>query len=186
MVTPPARDRAARVRLLITDCDGVLTDAGIYYSAEGEELRRFSFRDGMGVERLRTEAGIPTVILTREDSGIVAARARKIGAEVILGSRDKLAAATRLIEERGLTLSEVAFIGDDLNDLELLQAVGLSACPADAEPTVAAAVAHVGTRPGGHGAFRELAEFILAARAAHPAPSPVTKENDRAVPAQLS
>lgn len=186
MVTPAARAAAAGIRLLITDCDGVLTDAGIYYSAAGEELRRFSFRDGMGVERLRTEAGIPTLILTREDSGIVAARARKIGAEVILGSRDKLAAATGLVDARGLSLAEVAFIGDDVNDLALLRAVGLPACPADAEPTVAEAVLFTCTRPGGHGAFRELAEFIIAARAAHPAHFTALKENDRAVPAQLS
>jgi len=70
------RARAARIRLVLTDCDGVLTDAGVYYSARGEELKRFSMRDGMGIERLRTVAGIPVGILTKERSGIVAARAR--------------------------------------------------------------------------------------------------------------
>jgi len=156
------RGRIARIRLVLTDCDGVLTDAGIYYTAEGEELRRFSVRDGMGVERLRTMARVDTAIVTREQSDMVARRAEKLGAAVFLGVRDKLSLAERLVGERGLTLEECAYIGDDLNDLRLLQAVGFSACPADAEPPVRRAVDLVCDHRGGYGAFRELAEVIVA------------------------
>lgn len=164
------RLKAATVRLVLTDCDGVLTDAGIYYSDRGEELRRFSVRDGMGFERLRTIAGIETIIVTREASDIVARRGEKLLAETHLGVRDKLAFAATVAEGRGLSWSELAFIGDDLNDLPLLRAVGLSACPTDAEPPVRRAVDLVCTRAGGQGAFREFAEAILAVHH-HPHPS---------------
>ena len=174
---PP--DRLAGIRLVLTDCDGVLTDAGIFYSARGEELTRFSRRDGMGVERLR-QAGIDAGVVSREDSAIVARRAERLRlAEVHLGVGDKLPLIRALAARRGLGLQQVAFIGDDLQDLDALAAVGVSACPADAEPAVRDAVHVVVSRPGGHGAFRELAELILAAReqAASPpeAPAPAIR-----------
>jgi len=162
-VQGPEMESARRVRLVLTDCDGVLTDAGLYYTAAGEELRRFSVRDGMGFERLRTLAGIETAIVTREDSAMVAVRGRKLLTETHLGVHDKLALARQLAAARGLSLDAVAYMGDDLNDLALLQAAGFSACPADAEPEVQRAVRVVCRRPGGHGAFREMAELILAA-----------------------
>jgi 3-deoxy-D-manno-octulosonate 8-phosphate phosphatase (KDO 8-P phosphatase) len=160
------RARAARIRLVLTDCDGVLTDAGVYYSARGEELKRFSMRDGMGIERLRTVAGIPVGILTKERSGIVAARARALHVHELHGGVvDKLRRAEGIARSHGLTLDRIAFIGDDVNDLALLRAAGLSACPADAEPVITGAVHHVCGRAGGHGAFREFAELILDAQA---------------------
>jgi 3-deoxy-D-manno-octulosonate 8-phosphate phosphatase (KDO 8-P phosphatase) len=180
------RHRAAAIRAVLTDCDGVLTDAGIYYSARGEELRRFSVRDGMGFERLRVEAGIPTCIITREDSPIVARRAEKLQAEVILGARDKLALAAGWAEARGFTLAEIAYLGDDVNDLPLLAAVGLSACPADAESGLHDTVDLVCSRPGGHGAFRELAEFILSARVPSVTPGPSTDKAPRVAPADVA
>jgi YrbI family 3-deoxy-D-manno-octulosonate 8-phosphate phosphatase len=178
-----ASSRASAIRLVVTDCDGVLTDAGIYYSERGEELRRFSVRDGMGIERLR-QLALPTWIITGEASAIIGRRGRKIGAEVILGAKKKLAVASELAAAKRLSLRELAYIGDDVNDLELLQAVGLSACPANAEPAVQAAVDLVLSRKGGDGAFREFADFILAHRAEPTDPDPLTRELSRAVPAR--
>jgi 3-deoxy-D-manno-octulosonate 8-phosphate phosphatase (KDO 8-P phosphatase) len=164
--------RARRVRLLLTDCDGVLTDGSVYVSEHGEALKRFSLRDGMGVERLR-EDGIETAIVTRERSPIVARRAEKLRLALHFeGVLDKAAELPRILEAAGVAPAEVAFIGDDVNDLGLLRAVageGLAAAPADAWPEVSEAVHYVCRARGGDGAFRELAEWILRLRRAQPA-----------------
>ena len=162
----PAK-RARAIRLVLADCDGVLTDGTVYYSAEGEVLKRFSLRDGMGVERLR-EAGIATGILTRERSAVVARRAQKLGLPYLFeGVADKLGHLPGILAASGLALAEIAYIGDDVNDLELLREVGregLTAAPGDAMPEAMAAVHYRCERTGGHGAFREFAEWILALR----------------------
>ncbi len=175
MVTAPGKtalsegevtDRAARIRLVLTDCDGVLTDAGVYYSARGEELKRFSLRDGMGVELLRN-AGIDTAIITREKSEIVLRRAEKLKIRAHLGVADKAAALDGILSQHGVTTSEVAYIGDDVNDLgaiERIRVEGLSAAPRDAVVEVSARVHFVASHPGGHGAFRDFAEWLLRAK----------------------
>ncbi|HYQ16633.1 MAG TPA: hypothetical protein VEQ58_12770, partial [Polyangiaceae bacterium] len=118
---PQLRSRAAAVRLVVSDVDGVLTDAGVYYSAEGEALKRFSMRDGMGVELLRN-AGIRTAWMTREESPIVAARAKKLAVDLLWsGQRDKREALPRLVQELGVPLGAIAYIGDDVNDLGVLR-----------------------------------------------------------------
>ncbi|MEQ1743988.1 MAG: HAD-IIIA family hydrolase [Saprospiraceae bacterium] len=151
--------------MLLTDCDGVLTDAGVYYSARGEEMKRFSLRDGMGVERLRKLCGVDTGIVTGENSPIVSRRAEKLQmTHVYLGIKDKAALLHTVLREHQMTAEEVAFIGDDLNDLEILQLVGLSACPADAMPAVKAVVQYGCQLNGGMGAFREFAEHIIQLR----------------------
>jgi len=158
--------RAAQVRLVATDCDGVLTDGGVYVSEKGEALKRFSLRDGMGVERLR-RAGIPTVIVTRESSPIVERRAEKLNIKLFGGVRDKAELLPALLKTFDVKPHNVAYIGDDVNDLGIMRALephGLTAAPADAEPVVAERVhVHLGRR-GGHGAFRSYAELILALR----------------------
>jgi 3-deoxy-D-manno-octulosonate 8-phosphate phosphatase (KDO 8-P phosphatase) len=165
--------RARRVRLVLTDSDGVLTDGGVYYSDTGEAMRRFSVRDGMGVERLR-EAGIATAIITRELSGCVARRAEKLRlSHCFLGIRDKAAHLATVRSETGLSLEALAYIGDDVNDLGILTAIGergLTGAPADAMPEVSAAVHHRCAARGGHGAFREFAEWILRLRQAPASP----------------
>jgi 3-deoxy-D-manno-octulosonate 8-phosphate phosphatase (KDO 8-P phosphatase) len=162
------RARARALRLVVTDVDGVLTDTGVYYSERGEELKRFSVRDGMGMELLQS-AGIETAILTRETSGPVKARAAKLRlSRVYLGVRDKAAFLPELLEDTSLTPRELAFIGDDVNDVELLRAIGeagLTACPGNAMPAAREVVHYQCTAHGGHGAFRELADFILRLRA---------------------
>ena len=162
--------RAAAVRLLLTDCDGVLTDGSVYCSPDGEGLLRFSRRDGMGVARLR-DAGVEAGIVTRENSPIVAGRARKLGiTELHEGATDKRAVVEAIAARRGLALEEIGYIGDDVNDLDVLRIVGFSAAPANAETTVRQAVHYVTRRGGGRGAFRDVAEAILTARSAGAAP----------------
>jgi 3-deoxy-D-manno-octulosonate 8-phosphate phosphatase (KDO 8-P phosphatase) len=157
--------RARRILLLLTDCDGVLTDGGTYCSERGEEFKRFSLRDGMGVERLRRHGSVETGIVTSEASGPVRARAEKLGiTELHLGVRDKGAVVREVAGRRGLELDEIAFLGDDVNDVPALELCGLSACPVDAFSTVRARVHFVCPSAGGHGAFRDLAELILRAR----------------------
>lgn len=158
--------RARRISLVLTDCDGVLTDAGVYVSERGEELKRFSFRDGMGVERLRN-AGIETGIVTRERSPIVAKRAEKLRIRVFDGIKDKRDALPDILAAMGRPVAAVAYIGDDVNDVGILEAVGekgLTGAPVDAEPEVLDFVHVPGTRPGGYGAFREFADLILRLR----------------------
>jgi 3-deoxy-D-manno-octulosonate 8-phosphate phosphatase (KDO 8-P phosphatase) len=143
----------------------VLTDGGVYYSAAGEEMKRFSIRDGMGVERLRRLAGVQVGILTGERSPALQRRAEKLGiGELHLGVQDKLIALIEIVGRLQLDLDQVAYIGDDTNDVAVLERVGLSACPADALPAARAVSAYLCQLPGGHGAFREFAEFIIAAQ----------------------
>lgn len=161
-----AAARARQLRFLLTDCDGVLTDGTVYYSSAGEDLLRFSRRDGMGVERLKN-AGVEVAIVTRERSPIVARRAEKLGIQVFSGIRDKAAWVNTFLIEAGRRTDELAYIGDDVNDLGLIEAIapeGLTGAPADAEASVLAAVHFVSTRPGGLGAFREFADFLLGLR----------------------
>ena len=156
--------RARRVTLVVSDVDGVLTDAGVYYSARGEELKRFSMRDGMGVERLR-EARIDTAFLTREDSPIVVQRAHKLRvAHTHLAVRDKREFLARWLSKLGVSLAQVAYIGDDINDLEAMRFVGeqgITAAPCDAAPEVLREVHFCTVLAGGHGAFREFADWLI-------------------------
>ena len=153
-----------KVRMLAMDVDGVLTDAGMYYSESGDELKKFHTRDGMGIKMLQA-AGIITAFITKEKTAIVERRGQKLAVpEVHQGVDDKLTDLTRLVRKHGLTLAQVAYIGDDVNDLEALRAVGFSAAPADAMPVVLQAVHYVCAKNGGEGAVRELADLILAAR----------------------
>jgi 3-deoxy-D-manno-octulosonate 8-phosphate phosphatase (KDO 8-P phosphatase) len=161
--------RARRVRLVLTDCDGVLTDGTVYVSEHGEALKRFSLRDGLGVERLR-EDGIETAIVTRERSPIVARRAEKLRLRLHFeGVLDKAAELPRILAAARCGKDEVACIGDDVNDLGLLGEVGregLTGAPFDALEPVASAVHHVCRARGGAGAFREFAEWVLRLREA--------------------
>jgi 3-deoxy-D-manno-octulosonate 8-phosphate phosphatase (KDO 8-P phosphatase) len=159
------RERAKRIKLLLTDVDGVLTDNGVYYGDNGEVLKRFSIRDGMGVERLRKFCGIDTGIITGEMSPSVARRAEKLQiTQVHLGVRDKRDRLAGIMAKAQISWEEIAFIGDDVNDLEVLERVGLSGCPADAMATVNAIVHYRCKATGGHGAFREFVEWIIQKR----------------------
>lgn len=155
-------NRAKKIKLLLTDVDGVLTDTGVYYGAEGEVLKRFSIRDGMGVERLLQLRGVPTGIITGEMSPAVARRAEKLKiTELHLGIKNKLDVLNQVMQARQLAPDEIAYIGDDVNDLEILERVGLAACPSDAMDAVKQKVHYICIKNGGNGCFREVAELII-------------------------
>ena len=159
------KERALKIRLVLTDVDGVLTDNGVYYGENGEMLKRFSIRDGMGVERLRKQCGIETGIVTGELSPSVARRAEKLQiTQLHLGVKDTAGKLEEIVAKAGLGWEAIAFIGDDVNDLDVLKRVGLSACPGDAMEAVSRIVHYRCRERGGFGAFREFAEWIIALR----------------------
>jgi len=157
--------KLSAIKLVLTDCDGVLTDAGVYYGESGEELKKFNIRDGMAVERMRNLANVDTGIITGELSPSVAKRAEKLKiSELHLGAKDKPAVLKEILERLKLDATDVAYIGDDCNDLEIMEMVGFTAAPADALSFVKAKVDYVCEAKGGEGAFRELAELIIESR----------------------
>ncbi len=159
--------RAARcrpLRLLLTDVDGVLTDGRLFLLPDGTEVKPFHIRDGLGIV-LAQQHGLRIGILSGRSSENVARRAAELGIQIVLqGVRDKRAALLDLLAREGLRASQVAYIGDDLNDLALMREVGLSAAPADAVQEVRRRASLVTKARGGHGCLRELIETILRAR----------------------
>jgi 3-deoxy-D-manno-octulosonate 8-phosphate phosphatase (KDO 8-P phosphatase) len=156
-------ERATRVRLLVFDVDGVLTDGGLFYGDGGEVMKRFDVKDGHGLVMARL-AGLRTAILTARSSSIVEVRGRELGlAAVLQGRKDKAAGFRELLAQLEASPEECAYMGDDLNDLGPLSMAGLSACPADAAPEVRQEVHYVARNRGGHGAARELVELCLKA-----------------------
>lgn len=159
-----SRTLLKRIRLFATDVDGVLTDAGMYYSESGDEWKKFNTRDGMGIKLLQ-RAGLITAIVTQERTRLVARRAEKLAIpELHQGVMDKLSVIREMAIRHGISLQQIAYIGDDVNDIEALKAVGVSAAPADGLPQVLEVVDYVCQKKGGEGAVRELAELILQAR----------------------
>ncbi|OUO78740.1 acylneuraminate cytidylyltransferase [Bacteroides sp. An269] len=159
-----SKRKEVKISLFLCDVDGTLTDGGMYYSENGDELKKFNTRDGMGFQLLR-EVGIKTGIITSENTKIVENRAKKLKVDFLYqGKRDggKLAVTKDICEQLGITLDEVAYIGDDINCMELLEAVGVKACPADAyEEVKAIPDIHIMTRKGGDGCVREFINHIL-------------------------
>ncbi len=148
-------------KLFITDIDGVWTDGGMYYTSDGDVMKRFCVKDGWGVLLLR-ELGIPVAIMTGENSQIVRQRARKLNIDLCyIGVKDKLELARELANEMDITLNDIAFIGDDINDIKLLNNVGWSGCPANTPDYIRNTVHLKGNIHGGEGAFREFVETIL-------------------------
>jgi len=157
------KDKLLKIKLVLTDNDGVLTDTGVYFSEKGEELKRFSIRDGMGIERLRKHAGIETIIITGEDSGSVKARAKKLEIkEYYLGVQKKADVIPDIMKKNNVKPENIAFIGDDANDFELMRMVGLKVTPADGMNFIKEIADYICINKSGNGAFRELAELILA------------------------
>jgi YrbI family 3-deoxy-D-manno-octulosonate 8-phosphate phosphatase len=152
------------IRLFATDVDGVLTDAGMYYSESGDEWKKFNTHDGMGIKLLQ-KAGLITAIVTQERTRLVARRAEKLAIpELHQGVMDKLSVIREMAMRHGVSLRQVAYIGDDVNDIEALKAVGLSAAPANSLPQVLGIVDYICEKRGGEGAVRELVELILESR----------------------
>lgn len=156
--------RFRRARLLLMDCDGVLTDGRLYFGSGGEELKVFDVRDGVGIKAWHAE-GLRSGIISGRDSDIVSLRASQLGIEFVYQGTDaKLSAAEEIAATSGLGLDEAVFIGDDLPDVELLQRVGLAVAVADAHADAINAAHYVTQAKGGRGAVREVVDLILSLR----------------------
>jgi len=156
--------RAARVKLLLMDCDGVLTDGRITLLENGDEQKSFHTRDGHGIVLLH-RAGLSSGIISGRTSSLVERRARELGMRYVRqGTWDKIKDFDELLAEAGVTDHEVAFVGDDVTDIPLMQRSALAVAVADAAPETLAAAHYVTQLPGGHGAVREVTELILKAQ----------------------
>lgn len=157
-------DKLSSIKMFLTDCDGCLTDGGMYYSESGDELKKFNTKDGMGISNL-IKHGIIVGIITGENSEIVRRRAAKLHInEVFLGCKDKLSVANELCDKYNLSLDEVAYVGDDINDLELIKSVGFGCAVKNASSVVKDAAAYVTSLNGGEGAVREVTDLIISMR----------------------
>ena len=157
-------DKLKKIKVVAMDVDGTLTNGKVYYSKNGEELKVFSIRDGMGIELLRKAEIIP-MIITSEISGIVTARANKLKIEhVIQGSRHKKHDLEEFAKKNNFELDNIAYIGDDVNDIQAMIISGVSACPKNSNEFVLEIVNYVCNENSGNGAVREFIELILNAQ----------------------
>ena len=154
-------EKLKNIKLVVSDVDGVLTDGGLYFNETGLELKKFDVKDGMGFVILK-RSGIETGIITTDTSKIIDVRAKRFDPTFLIsGTWEKLTALHGKLADLNITLDETAYIGDDVNDLEILKEVGFSAAPADAVSSVKNIVDYICTSQGGQGAFRELAEIVI-------------------------
>ena len=152
--------KAQKIKLILTDVDGVLTDGSMYYSSKGEELKKFNTRDGMAVELLK-KSGIKTIFISRESSKIALARAKKVKAIALLGITNKESHLEIICKKYDILPNEIAYIGDDINDLEIMKLIGLSFAPKDSMMSILKTANHVCKSKGGDGVLREVAELII-------------------------
>ena len=150
-----------KIKLVLTDVDGVLTDGGRYYSSTGEQLKKFHVRDGMGVNILLRN-NIKTIIVSKEKSTLLKRWCKEMNiSEVLVGRKNKELILTKICKKYQVTSDEIAFIGDDVNDIKLLQIIGFSGAPKDAIDLVKKSVNYICSCNGGDGAFREFIDYIL-------------------------
>lgn len=169
MPRKPPRALLQKIRLVVLDVDGTLTDGRLYYGAEGEALKAFDVRDGHGLRLLQTYGGVKLAVLTGRRPDLVMQRCRELSIEHVVGhSRDKGRAIEEIAQNVQISLAETAFMGDDVNDLPALRKVALSCAPADAAKEVLREVRWVSQRDAGRGAVRELCEILLAAKVSWP------------------
>ena len=158
------KENCKKIKLFVMDVDGVLTDGCMYYSDKGELLKKFNTKDGMGIELLQKEGIIP-IIITKEASIIVVRRAEKLKiAHVYVNITDKLEFMNQLIEKLKISFENIAYIGDDINDIPVLEKAGLSFAPKDAVDEVKQKATYVLSSRGGHGAVRDAIDFLLFQR----------------------
>lgn len=158
-------ERAKNIRLLLMDCDGVLTDGRLYFGPNGEVMKSFHVRDGQGIVDWHRAGFLSGIISGRRSEGIVEARAKELDIRfVVTGSKNKVADLDHILDETGIPAEETAFIGDDLGDIGLMKLVGLPVAVADAVEDVKAAASYVTKAKGGEAAVREVIDLLLAAR----------------------
>jgi 3-deoxy-D-manno-octulosonate 8-phosphate phosphatase (KDO 8-P phosphatase) len=167
-VKPVTAHRASRIRLLVLDVDGVLTDGGLHYGPSGEDAKRFHVQDGLAMAEAR-RAGLTLAVVSGRTSKAVARRMAELGiSEVHQGVKDKCAVLADLMTRFGLDRAQVAVMGDDVNDLRTMRRAGLALAPHNAVREVRAVADWVSRRAGGQGAVREALELLLRARRAWP------------------
>ena len=156
--------KASKIKVVLTDVDGVLTDGGMYYSNKGDIIKKFHTRDGMGVTLLRKN-NIPSVIVTKEKNEIIKQWSRKMKIDkLLMGVNNKEAVLEKICKNYGVKSSEICYIGDDINDLGLLKLVGLSATPSDGIIEAQFFCDYICKNKGGNGVFREVATMILSSQ----------------------
>jgi len=156
-------EKLKNIRLVITDVDGVLTDGSLFYSTEGVAMKKFNIKDGVGTLLLH-EAGIPCGVITSDPPDFIEVRAKRIKLDFIYSKIwNKNEKLVEICKEKDITPDNIAYIGDDINDIEIIEAVGFSAAPSDAIPKVLDIVDYVCERKGGDAAFREFVDLILSA-----------------------
>lgn len=148
-------------KLFLMDCDGVLTDGGMYYGKNGEALKKFNTLDGAGISIIQKSGLIP-MIVTGESSKFAIERAKKLGIECFSGVKDKLVCVKEIAKKYNTDLKNIVYIGDDLNDFEVIQNVGFSACPSSAQKIIKQNVNYITYLKGGEGAVRELVDFLIS------------------------
>ena len=162
------KEKASKIKLMAFDVDGVFTDGSLTFGEDGKEYKTFNAKDGQGVVCVQ-RAGIITVIITARENGTVSHRAKNLGiTELHQGVKFKLPVLEKIVEERGLTLENVSYMGDDLPDVCILEKVGLACCPNDAVDEVRNICDFVSAKNGGRGAIRELCDFVLRAQNIEP------------------
>ena len=153
-----------KIKLVITDVDGVLTDGGMYYSEDGEFLKKFNTKDAMGMELLLNYK-IKTIMMTRENSKIVKKRAKKIKvSELYSGVLNKKSLLDKILKKYNLKNDQVAYVGDDVNDFDIMKSVGFTACPFNAMKEIKKISNYVCKLNGGEGAFREFSELMISSQ----------------------
>ena len=161
MVSSNLTKKLSKIKMVLTDVDGVLTDGGMYYTKEGDIMKKFHARDGMGVTLLRKNK-IPTVIVTKEKNQIIKNWAKKMKIKKVYdGIQEKEKVLEKICKEFSVKSFEVAYIGDDINDLQLLKIVGFSAVPHDGHDIVKKNTDYTCKNNGGNTAFREIADLVL-------------------------
>ena len=154
-------NRLKKIKLVITDVDGVLTDGGMYYTKDGDIMKRFHARDGMGVTLLKN-IGISTIIITKEKTEMVKKWSKKMKIKELLdGVKNKELELNKICKNNNLNLNEIAYIGDDVNDLKILEKVGFAVTPNDGINLTKQISHHICSKDGGYGAFRELVDLIV-------------------------
>ena len=149
------------IKLVASDCDGVLTDGGMYYLESGDELKKFHVLDGVGFQQLHKQ-GIKTAILTTSVNKLIERRAEKLRVDdLIMGTQDKLRSLQEVCEMYGFTLDEAVYIGDDVVDIPAIEACGFGCAPATAHDKVLSVADYITKKNGGEGCFREIADLIL-------------------------
>jgi 3-deoxy-D-manno-octulosonate 8-phosphate phosphatase (KDO 8-P phosphatase) len=157
-----AKTVSISIKLLVMDVDGTLTDGRIYLGANGELMKAFNSKDGYAISNLMPEHSIIPIIITGRESKITAKRAHELGiTKLYQGIKDKISVLKSIAAELGISLNEIAYIGDDLSDLSCIKACGLSGCPADAVDDVKYCVDYISKKSGGFGAIRDFVEWII-------------------------